>query len=117
MEIRYYMKNRRKELGLKLKDVANYVGVSEATVSRWESGDINDMKRERIEKLSEVLKISPAVLMGWESVEMKVENEGNIDSIIVSKIDYDFLKRYHDLTEEQKKYMQVCLEALAKSKG
>ena len=34
------IKNRRLELGLTLKDVANALGVSEATVQRYESGDI-----------------------------------------------------------------------------
>lgn len=29
------LKNRRKELNLSMKEVAEYVGVSESTVSRW----------------------------------------------------------------------------------
>ena len=34
------IKQRRIELGLTMADVAQSVGVSEATISRWESGDI-----------------------------------------------------------------------------
>lgn len=64
--VKEIIKERRLQLGLTMKDVADSVGVSEATVSRWESGDIENMRRDKISKLAEALKISPAVLMGWE---------------------------------------------------
>ena len=59
------LKARREELSLTLEDVASKVGVNSSTVSRWESGNINNMRRDRIAKLSEVLQISPSVIMGW----------------------------------------------------
>lgn len=46
-------------LGYTLKDVADFIGVSEATISRWESGEIGNMRRDRIAKLSKILEISP----------------------------------------------------------
>jgi transcriptional regulator with XRE-family HTH domain len=49
-----------------MKEVAEYVGVSEGTVSRWESGDISNMKRDKIYKLAKILKISPLIILGWE---------------------------------------------------
>lgn len=63
MTIQNLIKNRRKELGLTLLDIANACGVSEATVSRWESGDIVNMKRSRIAQLAKVLNISPSLLI------------------------------------------------------
>ena len=66
MDVKSIIKNRRIELGLTMKDVADYVGVSEATVSRWESGDIENMKRSRIYSLSKILNISPLLIMGIE---------------------------------------------------
>ena len=62
--IQYLLKTRRKELGLTMKEVAKAVGVSEATVSRWESGNIANMGRDKIYALSKVLEISPAEIMG-----------------------------------------------------
>lgn len=56
--------DRRDSLGLTQKEVAGFVGVSEATVSRWESGHIDNMRRDRIAKLAKVLQISPLVIMG-----------------------------------------------------
>lgn len=78
MEIKDILKNRRNELGLTQLDVANAVGVSEATVSRWESGDIANMKRSRIASLASVLKMSPSIIMGWNE-----EHEAHMPSNII----------------------------------
>lgn len=64
MNISKFIKSRRLELGLTMKNVADFVGVSEGTISRWESGEIKNMKRNKIAKLSQILKISPMELMG-----------------------------------------------------
>lgn len=58
-----YLKVRRKEVGLTQKQVADFVGVAEATVSRWESGDIANMRRDRIARLAEALKTTPDFIM------------------------------------------------------
>ena len=78
MEIKDILKNRHTELGLTQLDVANAVGVSEATVSRWESGDIANMKRSRIASLASVLKMSPSIIMGWNE-----EHEAHMPSNII----------------------------------
>ena len=65
-KIRSILASRRKDLGYTMKEVAALVGVSEATISRWESGDIANMRRDRIAKLAQALQISPAVIMGWD---------------------------------------------------
>ena len=63
------IKNRRLELGLKQKDVADAIGVTKATISRWESGDIKSMRRDNIEKLSRILDVPPSILLDWESYD------------------------------------------------
>ena len=68
MEVKDIIKKKRLDLGYTLKDVADKVGVSEATVSRWESGDIENMKRDKIKALADALFIPPAVIMGWEEL-------------------------------------------------
>ena len=49
---------RRKELGLTMKQVADAVGVSETTIIRYESGNIRNMRRDRIDKYAKVLRVS-----------------------------------------------------------
>ena len=61
-----YLTDRRKELGLTMKQVANAVGVSEGTVSRWESGAIANMKRDKIHALAKVLRVRPGFVMTGE---------------------------------------------------
>lgn len=66
MEIKDLLKARRLEKGLTLDEVAHMVGVSAPTISRWESGDIANMRRDKIAKLAQALDVSPAVIMGWD---------------------------------------------------
>ena len=51
------LKRRRTELGLTQREVAESVGVSEATISRWESGIIKDMRSNRLAALAKVLQL------------------------------------------------------------
>ena len=63
------IKEQREKLNLTLKEIATFVGVSEGTVSRWESGEIKNMKRNKIAKLSQILQISPLELTGISTNE------------------------------------------------
>ena len=58
-----YLAARRNELGLTQKEVAEKVGVSEGTVSRWESGSIANMRRDRIASYAKVLRTTPEFIM------------------------------------------------------
>ena len=58
---------RRRELGYTQKEVAGMVGVSEATVSRWESGAIANMRRDRIALLAGALRVAPESLMSSQT--------------------------------------------------
>ncbi len=66
MQLSEILKKRRSELGYTLLEIANRMNVSEATVQRWESGNIKSLRYERIAKLADVLQIEPSALMGWE---------------------------------------------------
>lgn len=68
MDLRHVIKTRRTELGLTLDQVAEKVGVSIATLQRYESGeiDIYNVHLKKIEKLARALEVTPAFLMGWE---------------------------------------------------
>lgn len=82
MDIKSKLKNRRLELGLTIEDVARIVGVSGATVSRWETGDIENMRRDRIALLAKALKVSPSYIMGWEE---NTDNTDDEDILVISR--------------------------------
>lgn len=66
MTIGERIKQRRKELGLSVDDIAEKLGKNRATIYRYESNEIENMPLDVIEPLARVLNVSPAYLMGWE---------------------------------------------------
>ena len=60
------MKQRRKEIGLSAETVAAGLGVSPATIYRYEKGEIEKLPGDVIEPLAKILHTTPAYLMGWE---------------------------------------------------
>lgn len=63
------LKARRESLGLSQEDIAKKINVTRGTVSKWEKGDIANMKRDKIASLSRVLKINPLLLLGMDPNE------------------------------------------------
>lgn len=63
------IKALRLELGLTLEEVGQIVGVGKSTVRKWESGQIANMRRDKIALLAKALRVAPATLMGWETSE------------------------------------------------
>ena len=68
MNIGTIISSRRFELGLTLDEVGKAVGVSKSTVKKWEDGFIENMRRDKIAKLAQVLRISPVSLIIGEIV-------------------------------------------------
>jgi transcriptional regulator with XRE-family HTH domain len=98
LNISSIIRDKRRELNITLKEIADYVGVSEATVQRWESGNIKNLRHGRITKLAEVLNVTPDFLMGWNT-ESKM---------VVVKIPARFQNAFN---EEQVEILEVAKEA------
>ena len=63
------MKRLRLEKGMTLADVGEKIGVRNATIQRYESGEIKNIKQETIIKLAELFDVDPSELMGWKTAE------------------------------------------------
>lgn len=61
------MKMRRKELGLSAERVAEILGISPATIYRYEKGDIEKVPGDLLQPIANALQTTPAYLMGWDS--------------------------------------------------
>lgn len=62
MDIGTFLRLKRQEKDLTQREVADAVGVSEGTVSRWESNKIGNMRRDKIEALAKILSIDPVII-------------------------------------------------------
>lgn len=102
---------RRKELGLTLKDLADKIGVAEATVQRYESGNIKNVRHERIVKIAAALEMSPTDLMGWET-EKPAANKGDE----LTDIEREYIRLFRVASPEMQAAAHGMLEAAEKAR-
>ena len=72
------------------------INKNRATIYRYENNDIENMPITVLNRLSEILKISPMVLMGWEESSVQ--------------------KKYNQLTDEQKNNIDLLLDDYTKQR-
>lgn len=79
MDVGERIKFRRKQLGLSAEQIAAKLGVSPATVYRYESNEIMNMRIDKLEPIAKALHTTPAFLMGWDesSGSDRVSSDGN----------------------------------------
>lgn len=58
------IKERRKELNISAATLGERVGLSKATIHRYENGDIRNIKMPVLEAMADVLKVNPLWLIG-----------------------------------------------------
>lgn len=111
MEIKDLLKARRLEKNLTLDEVAHMVGVSAPTISRWESGDIANMRRDKIVKLAQALDMSPAVIMGWDNEKSENTENNTVDYMIHSLTSDEswFVEHYRSSDEQTKEMVKRLL--------
>lgn len=68
-EVGKRIKERRNELGISAVDLAERLGLSKATIHRYENGDIKNIKLPILEAMAEVLKVDPLWLVGKTDVK------------------------------------------------
>lgn len=95
MRVGEIIKVRRLELGLTLEDVGNATGVGKSTVRKWETGMIENMRRDKIVALAKILSLEPEILLC---------EDGNIEQKPADQVTGD------ELTENKKALMQLVLD-------
>ena len=113
------IKERRTALGLTLLEIAELLNVKEATVQRYESGEIKNIKHETIVALAEILKCSPSYLMGWEDVPPT--DEETIIKLLkaqyaLNDADIKFIQDYIRMAPDERAAFRMAIEAIKKIK-
>ena len=80
------MKESRLKLGYSAEQVAEYLGISPATIYRYENGDISKLPSKYIKPLADFLCVTPSYLMGWSDSNPYYEPDApkTIEARIVS---------------------------------
>lgn len=74
------LKKLRKENRMTLEDVAKEIGVSRATVLKYENGVITNIPTNRVHQLANLFKVSRPYLMGWTD-ERKANPSENLEMV------------------------------------
>lgn len=68
-KLRERLYERRTELGLTLDELSEGSGISKSTLSRYETGEIRDLKMNNVYNLADFLKVSVVWLLGWSDIK------------------------------------------------
>lgn len=74
-----------------LDKIEEYVGKTNATISRYASGEITGVKRSTIAKLAEFFHVSPAWLAGFSDMKYETYNKQSFPLLGTVKAGYDYL--------------------------
>ena len=86
------LKQRRKELSLTQRQIAQEVGVTETTVSRWEFGDIDNMRRDKIAGSANALKLA----LGYYLDAMN-----RLNNVVVLNVKLNSMQKYQSHFKNQ----------------
>lgn len=87
--------------GLTLEQVAQQVGVGRSTIRKWETGMIENMRRDKIARLAAALHTTPGYLMGWEDNPAPILT---VDEVVIdySQDEMELIRKYRCLDERGK---------------
>lgn len=113
MTIGERIKLARLALGYSAEQVAAFLGVSPATIYRYENGDIAKLPSKHIKPLAEFLCVTPSYLMAWEgdssSMDLQLFNEYNTQDPQIRLV-VDLMETMND---EQKQQVVAIVRAFA----
>lgn len=103
MNVGERMKARRKQLGVSADEVAKKLGVSRSTIFRYEKGDIEKLPTNIMDDLSDILKTTPAYLMGWSDIPVVNNEIVDVTRLIniVHELEQDRKEKIYRFAEQQ----------------
>lgn len=109
MNIGEMLKTMRLERGLTLEELGNMVGVGKSTVRKWESGQIANMRRDKIAALAKALGVPPTMFIDAsyeETTAPAVPEDPERDNV---------MRLYLSLSENNQKRLLDYAELLLKA--
>ena len=96
------LKELRTERDLTLEDVGNVVGLQKQAIWKYENGNVSNMKRTTIKKLSDFFNVSPSYLMGYtdERNELELVNPTVTSDTVLFPVIGDIAAGYDNIAVE-----------------
>lgn len=120
MSIGSVLKDRRIALNIKQEDVAEQIGLTVQTVSKWER-DLTEPKASQVEKLSQILKITEKeICSGIINEEDKIDTISFMQKVASIKVlidDVTFTSILSEVIDNQEYFLSRLEKALKKSHG
>ena len=106
------IKSLRQKKGLTLEQVADVVGVGKSTVRKWETGMIENMRRDKIAALAKALGTTPVSLMGWVDEEEEQKNDLIAEVVLKMRTDSTFMSVVENLYKLDKDKLETINQML-----
>ncbi len=98
------IKEARKAKGLTQKDLAKLLECSHTTISKYEQGEIENMPRPRMQKMADILEVSPVILFDFTDEQLKQPTHGEL-----SPKKREFIKKIEQMTDAQLERLEQIL--------
>lgn len=96
------IKRLRIERGLTQEEVGDRIGTSKQTLYKYETGIITNIPSDKIEALSNLFDVSPAVIMGWEEPSTATATPSPQNTRPLSTYEKQILEPFNKLNDEGK---------------
>lgn len=102
------IKKYRKEANMTLKELADKIDLTEATVQKYEAGNIKNIDVEMLKKIADALGVRPEQITEWESKEQYLEYRESKNATTTAKL----IKKYNQLTKGHQKAVLALIDSL-----
>lgn len=114
------IKELRKKAKLTQQQLADILGVKKASIQKYESGSVANLKKDTIEILAEVFSVSPTYIIGWEEYDKKVDVKSLSDEVAFIEeiqlrfgyVGVEFYNVFLELNEEGRRKLLFYAEDL-----
>lgn len=98
------IKEARKAKGLTQKELAKLLECSHTTISKYEQGEIENMPRPRMQRMAEILEVSPIILFNFA---VETQKQPAQDELSIKK--REFIKKVEGMSDAQLERLEQIL--------
>lgn len=110
------IRQKREELGINQSDFARKIKSSKQTLYKYENNIITNIPYEKLISISDVLGVSPAFLMGWETPEAHNDDPELLADVAGDRKILDCLRKLQQLNEDDREKVYSYVDYIFSNK-